>query len=57
MTRSQEIISLFDQYVIPTYNRQPIVFEKGQGCRLWDGVGQRAVDVCVSCLLLQASSS
>ncbi|HEX5623337.1 MAG TPA: aspartate aminotransferase family protein, partial [Sulfuricurvum sp.] len=34
----------FDQFVLPTYGRQPISFEKGKNARLWDSNGKEYVD-------------
>ncbi len=42
--KSAEIISLFDQYVMPTYGRYPLVFVRGQGSRVWDAAGKEYLD-------------
>jgi len=44
MTRSEEIVALFDQYVMPTYGRYPLVFVRGQGSRVWDADGKEYLD-------------
>jgi len=44
MTRSQEIVALFDQYVMPTYGRYPLAFVRGQGSRVWDADGKEYLD-------------
>ncbi len=44
MQRSQDIISLFDQYVIPTYGRYPLAFVRGEGARVWDAEGKEYLD-------------
>ena len=44
MTRSQEIIGLFDKYVMPTYGRYPLVFVRGEGARVWDAEGKEYLD-------------
>jgi len=44
MSVKEEIIALAQQYLIPTYNRQMVVFERGQGCWLWDTEGKRYLD-------------
>ena len=44
MTRSEEIIALFDQYVMPTYGRYPLAFVRGQGARVWDANGKEYLD-------------
>ena len=42
--RSQEIISLFDQVVIPNYTRYPVALVRGEGSYLWDAEGVRYID-------------
>lgn len=42
--KSQEIISLFEQYVMPTYGRYPIVFVRGEGAYVWDADGNKYLD-------------
>ena len=44
MTRSQEIMSLFENYVIPTYGRYPVAFVRGKGARVWDAEGKEYLD-------------
>jgi len=44
MSKAQEIIELFDQYVMPTYGRYPLVFTRGQGTRVWDADGREYLD-------------
>ena len=44
MTRTEEIIALFDQYVMPTYGRYPLAFVRGQGSRVWDADGKAYLD-------------
>lgn len=36
--------ALFDQYVMPTYGRFPLVLERGEGCRVWDENGKEYLD-------------
>ncbi len=43
MTAS-ETIALFDKYVMPTYGRQPLVFVRGKGSRVWDSDGKEYLD-------------
>ncbi len=41
-------MSVFDKdkrYVMGTYNRYPVVFVKGKGCRLWDENGRSYLDM------------
>jgi len=40
----ESTIELFDQYVIPTYGRFPLVLERGEGCRVWDEQGREYLD-------------
>ena len=44
MTKTQEIIRLFDEYVMPTYARCPLVFVRGKGTRVWDADGKEYLD-------------
>lgn len=34
----------FDQYVMSTYGRFPLMLERGEGCRVWDSEGQVYLD-------------
>jgi acetylornithine/N-succinyldiaminopimelate aminotransferase len=40
----REVISLFDKCVMPTYGRQPLVFVRGKGARVWDADGKEYLD-------------
>ncbi len=42
---SQEIVSLFDEYVIPNYTRYPIALVRGEGPFVWDAEGVRYLDL------------
>lgn len=42
---NEEIISLFDQYVIPNYGRYPICLVRGEGSYVWDAQGKRYLDL------------
>jgi predicted acetylornithine/succinylornithine family transaminase len=44
VNKAQEIIGLFDKYVMPTYGRYPLVFTRGQGSRVWDVDGKEYLD-------------
>jgi predicted acetylornithine/succinylornithine family transaminase len=44
MSKGQEIIGLYDKYVMPTYGRYPLVFVRGQGSRVWDADGKEYLD-------------
>ncbi|HIK55727.1 MAG TPA: aspartate aminotransferase family protein [Synechococcales cyanobacterium M55_K2018_004] len=34
----------FDEYVVTSYARFPIILERGQGCRVWDSEGREYLD-------------
>lgn len=40
-----ELQQIDQQHVMPTYARQPVVFVKGQGARLWDSEGREYIDL------------
>ncbi len=42
---TEEIISLFDKYVIANYKRLPRVIVKGEGCYLFDADGNKILDM------------
>ncbi len=42
---SRETIELFNKYVIPNYRRQPVVLVRGEGSYVWDGDGNRYLDL------------
>ena len=44
MTKTQELIAEFDQYVMPTYGRYPLALVRGQGSRVWDADGKEYLD-------------
>jgi len=44
MTKTQELIAEFDQYVMPTYGRYPLAFVRGEGARVWDADGKEYLD-------------
>jgi acetylornithine/N-succinyldiaminopimelate aminotransferase len=41
---TRETIDLFDEYVIPNYNRYPVSLVKGEGSVIWDAEGKRYLD-------------
>jgi acetylornithine aminotransferase/acetylornithine/N-succinyldiaminopimelate aminotransferase len=41
---AKDTIELYDQYVMPTYGRLPLVFVRGQGARVWDADGKEYLD-------------
>lgn len=44
MTASQKIMDETEQYVLHTYNRFPVVFERGEGVHLYDVEGKEYLD-------------
>ncbi|MDR2172495.1 MAG: aspartate aminotransferase family protein [Planctomycetaceae bacterium] len=44
MQNSQEIISLFNKYVIGNYTRYPVSLVRGVGAEIWDAEGRRYID-------------
>jgi acetylornithine/N-succinyldiaminopimelate aminotransferase len=45
MLSSQEVIALFDKYVIPNYRRYPVALVRGEGSYVWDAEGRRYLDL------------
>jgi len=43
----EDVMELYDQRVLPTYGRQPVVLARGEGCYVWDTDGKRYLD-CVA---------
>lgn len=43
-TGAREIMALDGAHVLQTYRRSPVVFERGEGCRLYDGAGRAYLD-------------
>ena len=41
----QELIATAAQVLTPNYKQQPIVLERGQGCRVWDVTGKSYLDL------------
>jgi acetylornithine/N-succinyldiaminopimelate aminotransferase len=42
---SEEILRLFERYVIPNYGRFPIALVRGEGSYVWDAEGNRYLDL------------
>ncbi|MGB8226454.1 MAG: aspartate aminotransferase family protein [Sedimentisphaerales bacterium] len=42
---TQEVINLFDKYVIGNYSRLPKVIERGKGCYIYDADGGKILDM------------
>lgn len=45
MQTTNEIVKLYEDYVIPNYTRHPIVQVKGEGVYVWDAEGRRYLDL------------
>ena len=45
MATTQEVIELYNKYVIANYRRLPLVAVKGEGAYLWDADGKRYIDL------------
>ena len=45
MTRLDDVRSLESRHIMPTYKRQPVVFVRGSGARLWDADGREYLDL------------
>lgn len=43
-TASQQIMEVYDAHVMGNYARQPVVFVRGEGARLWDAEGREYLD-------------
>lgn len=44
MSDTEDIIKEYDQYVLNTYTRNPMVFVRGEGSWLWDAEGKKYLD-------------
>ena len=42
---SEEVLELFQRYVIPNYGRFPIALVRGEGSYVWDAEGNRYLDL------------
>jgi len=43
-TTNKELHNIDKQYYLPTFNRMPLAFERGEGCRIWDVEGKEYID-------------
>ncbi len=41
---TENLVQAYNHWIVPTYNRYPIAFVKGQGARLWDVEGKEYLD-------------
>ncbi len=44
MSRTEDYIKEYDQYVLGTYTRNPVVIERGEGSWVWDAEGKKYLD-------------
>lgn len=42
--KTSRLIELSQQYLMPTYNRYPVIFTRGLGANLWDNDGKQYLD-------------
>jgi len=42
---SQDVIGMFDKYVVPNYGRFPVSLVRGEGSYVWDSEGNRYLDL------------
>ncbi|MDD5677863.1 MAG: aspartate aminotransferase family protein [Kiritimatiellae bacterium] len=57
MSKTTDIIQQFDEHVIPSYARRPIVFVKGKGVKLWDAEGKVYLDFLAGISVLNVGHS
>jgi len=41
---TEKVVSLYEQYVMPTYVQTPLVLAKGKGAKVWDAEGNEYLD-------------
>ena len=46
MSKTTELINEAESFLLHTYNRFPVVFERGEGTRLYDIAGKEYLDFC-----------
>jgi len=46
-----------EEFVIPTYSRQPVEFVRGEGCTLWDSEGNEYLDLLAGISVVQIGHS
>src|SRR5208337_3124288 len=44
MSRFEQIVDLEKRFLLPTYNRYPVAFERGKGVFLYDFAGKKYLD-------------
>jgi acetylornithine/N-succinyldiaminopimelate aminotransferase len=45
MTKLDDVQALESRHILPTYKRQPVVFVRGDGVRLYDAEGNEYLDL------------
>lgn len=43
-SKTQDVLELFQRYVVPNYRRFPVVLTRGEGSYVWDSEGRRYLD-------------
>ena len=54
---TEQTRALYDQHVMRTYRSAPVVFVRGQGCRLWDAAGREYLDFLAGIAVLATGHS
>ncbi len=44
-SKTNQVIGLYDKYVMPTYRKNPVVFVRGKGSYVWDIDGRKFLDM------------
>lgn len=55
--KTEEVIALFEQYVIPCYARKPVVLVRGKGTKVWDADGKVYLDFIAGIAVLNLGHS
>lgn len=55
--KTDEVVAMFDQYVIPCYARKPLVLVRGKGTRVWDADGKVYLDFLAGIAVLNLGHS
>lgn len=55
--KTDEVVALFDQYVIPCYTRKPVVLVRGKGTKVWDAEGKVYLDFIAGIAVLNIGHS
>ncbi len=57
MTDINDIVDMFDHYVVPSYARERILFTRGKGTKLWDSTGKVYLDFLAGISVLNVGHS